>query len=451
MRGVRSLLFLVVVALGLGAYIYFVESKREPSDVETKSKAFTVEADAIDELDITVPADSSSTTLKKTNGTWAVTAPVSAPADDVAVGGITSALASLDIDRELDENPGSLAQFGLEVPAVTVAFKAGGTTHRLDIGNKTPTNSNLYARVDGQSKLLLIPAMHDTTFRRSTFELRDKRVVTLERHAVDAVTLAQRGTPPISLALQNGNWRFTAPLAAPAEFSPVDGLVGRALDARMTSIVSEGTEPTAAQLRSYGLDAPQLTVTLGAGSARATLAIGGKKDETSLYARDLSRPIVFTVEPTLLTDLTKTPDDLRVRTIFTFQPYTANGLDLTHGATVVSFGKAAPSGDATAADVWKQLTPEAKDVNQTALADLLNTLSSLRADRFIDRAPASGDDMVVVARSGDANAPVEERVTLRKSGDTTYALRANEPGAAVIPTADFDKAVTQLQALTSAK
>ncbi len=65
--------------------------------------------------------------------------------------------------------------------------------------------------------------------------------------------------------------------------------------------------------------------------------------------------------------------------------------------------------------------------------------------------PAAGDDLVVVARSGDAVPPTEERVTLRKTGETAYAIRAGETGAGVIPTADFDKALTQLQALTSAK
>ena len=44
MRGGRSLLVLLVVALGLGAYIYFVESKRDPAGADAKEKAFSVVA-----------------------------------------------------------------------------------------------------------------------------------------------------------------------------------------------------------------------------------------------------------------------------------------------------------------------------------------------------------------------------------------------------------------------
>ena len=34
MRGLRSFHVLLVVAAGLGAYLYFVESKREPGDAK---------------------------------------------------------------------------------------------------------------------------------------------------------------------------------------------------------------------------------------------------------------------------------------------------------------------------------------------------------------------------------------------------------------------------------
>ena len=65
MRGLRSFLLLLVVCAGLAAYLYFVESKRDPSAADKKDKVFTVEADKIDEM--TVKSESGEqTTLKKT-------------------------------------------------------------------------------------------------------------------------------------------------------------------------------------------------------------------------------------------------------------------------------------------------------------------------------------------------------------------------------------------------
>ena len=56
MRGLRSFVALLVILIGLGAYLYFVESKRTPGDDgEKKEKVFTVESEKIEE--ITIKAD----------------------------------------------------------------------------------------------------------------------------------------------------------------------------------------------------------------------------------------------------------------------------------------------------------------------------------------------------------------------------------------------------------
>jgi hypothetical protein len=453
MRSGRSLLLLLVVAGALGAYIYFVESKRDPGATDAKPKLFTVEAGAIEELEIKVPAGTT-TTLKKAGDAWTITSPVSAPADEGMVSSITGALATMEIDSVLEEQAASFTPYGLEVPTVTVTFKAAGDpTPRAIAFGDTTIESNAYARIEGQSRLLLVKAYHVDTLKRSTFDLRDKRILSVERDAIDAVTLAPKGGTSIALARTGSDWRISAPVAANADFSPVDGLIGRLAQAQMTAIVSEGVEPKPADLKTYGLDTPELVITIGAGSAKATLALGGKKDDSSIYARDLSRPLVFTVEQTLLADLKRSPDDLRVKTVFEFQSYSATSLDLTRGGTTTSFGKAKPADatDASAPEVWSQTKPAAQAVNQTAMTDILNTLSSLRVERFVTAGPSSGDDLVVVARFGETSAPKSETVTLRKSGTTAYAFRTGEPGAGVIPTADFDKAISQFQALTSAK
>jgi hypothetical protein len=476
MRGGRSLLVLVVLALGLGAYIYFVEMERDPAGTEALLKVFAVEeSSAIDWIQ--VQHDSGEvTTLEKSGEEWRIVAPVTAPADAPAASAIADALASADIVAVLDENPTNLTQYGLDPARASVAFRTAGdaTEHRLKIGNQTPTGSDIYAQVEGEPRLLLVAAYREDTLNRATFELRDKRVLSFARADVDSISLDPATGPDVTLARESGDWKLTAPVDARADFSPVDSLISRVDQARMSSIVNEGDEPTPAELRTFGLDRPRLVATFGAGSNRASLAIGGEAEDTTVYARDLSRPLVFTVEESLLTDLTKQPADLRVKDVFNFTTFSATGLEITSGGTTRTFAKSAPApppatdadadadadgGDDQAdaadadpaapppAEVWRQTAPEAADVNQTAMTDLLNTLSSLRADSFTARAPTSGQELVVVVRAGDAASPTEERVTLRKSGETAYALVEGEPGAAVIPPADFDRAVDQLQAL----
>ena len=140
MRGVKSLLVLVVVLAGLGAYIYFVESKKPQGQEPTLGpKVFTVKADAIDEITVK-SAGGDRTTLKKAGGAWQITDPVSAPADEAEVSGIVTGLATADIVRTIDENPGDLA-------AVRPGRTARG--HHLQGGREHAPPAVAHRRQDG--------------------------------------------------------------------------------------------------------------------------------------------------------------------------------------------------------------------------------------------------------------------------------------------------------------
>src|SRR5437868_7042813 len=109
MRGLRSTIALIVVLAGLGAYIYFVTWKQSdtPADTKKLEKVFPVASDKIEEIKIT-SASGDTTTAKKDGATWKLTAPVTAPADESELSGITNALATADVIRVVDPNPASL-------------------------------------------------------------------------------------------------------------------------------------------------------------------------------------------------------------------------------------------------------------------------------------------------------------------------------------------------------
>ena len=92
MRGLTSTLILVVVLAGLGAYIYFVDSKKPAAGAdaasETKGKVFTVEADKINELRITYQGESS--LLKKEASGWKMIEPTAIEADPPEAIGVGS-------------------------------------------------------------------------------------------------------------------------------------------------------------------------------------------------------------------------------------------------------------------------------------------------------------------------------------------------------------------------
>lgn len=459
MRGGKSLLMLLVVALGLGAYIYFVEMKREPAgdtSVAKKEKVFAVDTTKLEEIDLKAESGDT-TTLRKKNSLWEIVSPEAVPTDPSEVGGLISTIESLEVQSVIDPNPTSPADFGLAPARFSLAFTMTGdaAAHRLEVGRKTPTSGDLYARIDGQPRVFLIAGYLEESLNKTPFKLRDKTILKFDRDGADALTIDKPGSPAVSFAKKGEDWRFTKPYEAKADFNLVDGLVGKLYQAKMTAIeAADGTK----DLKKYGLDKPQATATIGAGSARATLAIGAAKPDGALYARDLSRPMVFTIDAALLDELKKNPDDLRRKDLFEFRSFSAKRIEVTMGGQTYVFEKQTaptPTPDpkaatpAAPADVWKQVKPSAKDLDQTKITDLLTTVSNLRAEKFADKAVTGGEDVVFSATFGDT--PTTEQIRFRKAGGVAQAIRAGDSGAAVISASDYDRALSLLKELTGTK
>jgi len=223
MKGLRSFVGLLAVLLALGGYLYFVESKREAESEDGKEKVFSVEADKIDEL--TVKSESGDqTTLKKTGTDWQIVQPAAFQPDSAEVSNITTNLASLERQRVIDENPADIAEYGLAKPRIEIGVTSAGQQKKLLIGRKTPPGTDLYAKLADSPRVFLISSFLDSTFNKTTFDLRDKTVLKLDRDKIDALTITVPAHT-VRVAKRDGEWRLAAPLDARADFTTVDGLV----------------------------------------------------------------------------------------------------------------------------------------------------------------------------------------------------------------------------------
>jgi len=446
MRGLRSTIALAVILAGLGAYIYFVSWKTpEGGDTGKKSeKVFAgLQADKIEEVRIT-SAGGDATTLKKDNGVWQMLQPVAAKADESEVSGITSALATTDVTRVIDENPSNLNDYGLSNPRIEVNFKAAGDKEyrKLFIGEKSPTGADLFAKRNDEKKVFLIPAYQETTFNKDTFALRDKVVLKFDREKVDGVEVAAAGKSLV-MSKEGPEWKIKKPVDTRADYGSVEGLIGRVQTLQMKSIV--GDQATPADLKKYGLEKPEATVNINAGSARATLLIGGKATDTTVYARDASKPAVVTVESALMDDLKKGADDYRRKDLFEFRAYNANRVELKRGNDVVVFEKVKGQGE-NPQDKWRRVSPNPAEADRDKVDALLAKIANMRATSFVDGKGTLSPTLEVLVKFDDNKK--EERVTFVKSGDDVLALRPGEPGAAKTDGADLTEAMKSLDELS---
>lgn len=445
MRGLRSFLGLLVVLIALGAYLYFVESKRTPGDSEdAKEKVFAVEADKIDEVTIK-SASGERTTLRKTGSDWQIVAPIAAAPDAAEVSGVTSNLSTLEIQRVIDENAADLKQYGLAEPRIEVTFKADGKQQAVQIGDKTPPGSDLYAKLPDQNKVFLIPSYLESSFNKSTFDLRDKAALKLDRDKVDALEIVAADRQ-LRFAKADGEWRMTQPAAGRTDFTAVEGLVGRLGTAQMKSIAA----PETADLKPYGLDRPEATVRIGSGSSQAVLLIGGKApEEGNVYAKDQSRPAVFTLESSLLDELKKDASEFRQKDLFDARSFSTTRVEIARAGQTVAFEKTTVKDkDGKEEEKWRQVAPAAKDVDSAKVDSLLSAITGARADSFqADTAKTGLDKPELTVTLKFDEGRKEEKVAFARSGSDGYASRAGDPGAAKIPASTIESIVKALEEL----
>jgi hypothetical protein len=194
------------------------------------------------------------------------------------------------------------------------------------------------------------------------------------------------------------------------------------------------------ELAKYGLDKPEATVTVLLGSTRASLAVG-KKDGESNYARDLSRPLIFTIPSTTVTDLEKDADALRRKEMFDGRSFNTNRVELTRGSEKLTFEK---SKGKDGKDAWKNAA--GKDVDAAKIEDMLTKLSNIRAQLFQDRVdPTLKMPTLVATLHLDNNAT--ETVTFARNGNAVLANRSDEPGSATVDVTAFNDAMTAIDGI----
>jgi hypothetical protein len=428
MRSLRSTLILAVVLAALVGYIYYLNG-RDTTSTDAKEKAFAaVKDEDVEEVRIKA-ADGQTTRVQKADGAWKIVEPEPIAADQGELTSIVGSLANLEIQRVVDEQASDLKQYGLEPARVEVEFRARGDKEpkRIALGEKTPTGGDLYARLPGQPRVFLVSSFLDSTFNKNTFALRDKSVITIDREKVDRVEIVRDGKPAVTLAKTGTDWRIVAPVMARADFAAVEGALERLSSAQMQGIVPAED----GDLKKRRLDPPVAAITAGAGSSRATLMFG-ETENALIYAKDASRPMVFTVAPTLYTDVIRDLGEFRRKDLFDFRSFTANHVEFTRGAETVTLNK---TKNKDGSEEWKNGD---KHIDAMKVEDLLSKVSSLRAESFEASAnPALKSPALVVTIRYDDN-KMEQVAFARATGDV-LASRTDEPGTAKVLTASFDE------------
>lgn len=441
MRGFTSTLILVVVLAGLGGYIYFVDSKRAEPGLDggaAKEKVYSLAVDAVNEFKLTYNGETS--VLRKDASGWKMIAPVATEADAAEAVSVAQALANLELVRVVEENPTDLQKYNLAKPPIAVEFKAGSVTGSLMLGDKNATQGEIYALKGGDKKVFLVSSFQETNFNRTPFDLRDKKILKFDRDKADTLTLS-RAAQVMTLARAGSEWKVTGPVASRSDYSAIEGLLTRLATSNMSKLVeSDGKD-----LAKYGFDQPAMSITIGAGSAKTVLEVG-KTENDQTYARDASRPLVFTVDTTLQGDFTKPFDDYRKKELFELRPFYVDKLravlDAPGGPKTYELEKV-KAAKPTDSDSWKvtRVGGASHPANAQAMDDLLAKLVALKAESFVEAKAKTGLDKPALVVSASYDDGKFERVRFGQVGEDAFGSREGEAVVAKVDPASMRAAM----------
>ncbi|RCJ30575.1 hypothetical protein A6770_21020 [Nostoc minutum NIES-26] len=178
----RTTLILILLALGLGGFVYFYEIQGATQREEIKEKqqrifSFTsddVQSLAVKTQKLTVNLERNS---QSDNSKWLLKSPVSEPANDAIVSYLMDLLVEGKSDRTLSIPANQLGEFGLDRPQATInVILKNQKTHQLLLGKPDFNRRFVYARADsapqpnGNINVLLVSTDFENAVNRDLSE-----------------------------------------------------------------------------------------------------------------------------------------------------------------------------------------------------------------------------------------------------------------------------------------
>src|SRR5262245_255734 len=107
----RTTLILLLLLIGLGAYVYWIEMPKAPEEAKKKT-LYDFKAD--DVTDVSLAYADNEIALKKSGEDWRITKPLDVAADSTTVKNLVTAIAECEVKKTLTETSPDLAQYGLD-------------------------------------------------------------------------------------------------------------------------------------------------------------------------------------------------------------------------------------------------------------------------------------------------------------------------------------------------
>ncbi|HYV45296.1 MAG TPA: DUF4340 domain-containing protein [Myxococcaceae bacterium] len=430
-RSVVTLLGFTAAAAAVGLYAYFGVMKGDEKEAAQKESADKLVSGGPAEklpdgggppppefTKITVHAKGETTTVEKQpDGTWRMTAPLSAAVDQYVLDALTTQLKDGKVDQKVEAAPtdADLRKYGLQEPAWTVeaAATVQGAPKQVKLagGAENAFNGSIYLRKDADPAVYSASGGMRFNLEKSSYDLRDKQVLSVDEAKIASIDVAKPKGGYALVRVEGAGaqaWKLTKPKPQDADGQTVINALGQLKNERATAFVADSPE----ERKKDGLESPALDVTFGLqGGDKVRLRLakaggsgGGKPDagaspSDKYYAlrEDKNGAVLAEVNASALGHLDKSADDLRDKSVLQFDKDAVAEVSFRPqggGAPIrVTRDQKKPEdgGAPTPAETWAVAAPEVGPAKAWKVSSNLWTLGSLQATAFDEENPKSWD------------------------------------------------------------
>lgn len=399
----RTLLVLLAVVLGLGAFIWFYERELPSSEERAQLEKKVLRVEKEDVTALTLQSGSGTVRLERSElpaapkeetgvegdeitapeTEWRIVEPLQARADTFAVDGLLDALISLESTRTIeDADP---RESGLDRPRATVRLKTAEGEKVLRFGAAIPTGGAALASLEGQSGTYVVADSILTEIGRAAGDWRDRQIYRGERDAVRRITLAAGGqrlvlVPQGGEAGEGSAFRIESPVKDQADREKVDSLFAelsgltaeRFVDQPPAPLAELGLQPPRAVVEVVFAQGPPTRIELGAPAEAASPepAPGEPAPAETFWARTGSQ--LFQVRTRLQEAAARPVADWRSQSLSSLDVFQVDSLTVQDGQGTLNLQRAEPD--------WKR---GEETISYLPVSDFLFSLTGATAERLL--------------------------------------------------------------------
>ncbi|HUB87375.1 MAG TPA: DUF4340 domain-containing protein [Verrucomicrobiae bacterium] len=256
-----------------------------------------------------------------TNGLWLMTRPLQARANGARITDALQHLLAANASQFVtDDSKADLSAYGLQ-PADLDLWLGHGTNFTTGIYfGKSPANDStqVYAKREGWSAVLAVPRSALAEWRGTVNDFRDTNLVELTAPVAEIKVTA--GTNSFALERQGTNGWTIPGEDFPVDTSSVQEFIAAIANLHIAEFVGDVVTP--ADLPTYGLNAPQRTVTLysAVGDTNAVIAqlLFGTNQDDKVFVKRTDEDFIYAVTAEDFSMVDEADWEFRDRSIWNF-------------------------------------------------------------------------------------------------------------------------------------